>query len=131
LLLLGWACQEHKHIIVLHSGLFQCFRIWLEDGVVEVELLLLLREVGLGVDEGFEIEDGKAGWQVKVEELLVEGMVGCDDRYGNSGPRQNKHRWSVLLLRWHRTGLTVRRRAGETARRGRGLSAIVLTYWRC
>jgi hypothetical protein len=79
---------------------------------------LLLRKVGLGVDECFEIEDGKAGWQVKVEELLVEGMVGCDDRYGNSRPRQNKHRWSVLLLRWHRTGLTVRRRAGEAARRG-------------
>jgi hypothetical protein len=40
-------------------------------------------------------------------------MVGRDDRYGNSRPRQNKHKRSVRLLRWHRTGLTVRRRAGE------------------
>jgi hypothetical protein len=73
LLLLGWACQEHEHIIVLHSGLFQCFRIWLEDGVVEVELLLLLREVGLGVDEGFEIEDGEAGLGAMID-MVTRGL---------------------------------------------------------
>lgn len=50
-------------------------------------MLLLLREVGLGVDEGLEIEDGETGWEVKVEELLVEGMIGSNDRYGNSRPR--------------------------------------------
>lgn len=74
---------------------------------------MVLREIGLGVDECLEVEDGKTGWEVKVKELLVEGMVGRDDRYGDSRPGQNKHRRSVRLLRWHRTGLTVRRRAGE------------------
>ena len=74
---------------------------------------MVLRDVGLGVDEGLEIEDGEARREVEVEELLIEGMVGRNDRYGDSRPRQNKHRRSVRLLRWHRTGLTVRRRAGE------------------
>ena len=75
-------------------------------------MLLVLGEVGFGVNESLEIEDGKTGWEVKVEELLVEGMVGRDDRYGDSRPGQNKRQWLVGLLQWHRTGLTVRRRAG-------------------
>jgi len=47
---------------------------------------LVLREVGLSVDECLEIEDGETGREVEVEELLIEGMVGRDDRYGDSRP---------------------------------------------
>ena len=79
---------------------------------------MLLRELGLGVDECLEVEDGKTRREVEVEKVLIEGMVGRDDRYGNSWPRQKENRWSVRLLRWHRTGLTVRRRAGEAGGRG-------------
>lgn len=74
---------------------------------------MVLREVSLGVNESLEVEDGEPGREVEVKELLIESMVGCDDRYGDSRPGQNKHKKSVRLLRWHRTGLTVRRRAGE------------------
>ena len=47
---------------------------------------MVLREVGLGVDECLEIKDGKPGREVEVEEFLVESMVGRDDRYGDSRP---------------------------------------------
>jgi len=59
---------------------------------------LVLGEVGFGVNESLEIEDGETGWEVKVKELLVEGMVGCDDRYGDSRPGQNKRRKSVSFV---------------------------------
>ena len=47
---------------------------------------MVLRDVGLGVDEGLEIEDGETRREVEVEELLIEGMVGRDDRYGDPRP---------------------------------------------
>jgi len=57
-------------------------------------LLALLGQAGLGVDEGFEVLDREAGREVESEELLVQGMVGRDDRYGYSRPvghtRQSK-----------------------------------------
>ena len=84
--LLLWLRQQYQHVIVLHARLFQCFRVWLEDGVVEVEGLLVLRKVGLCVDESLEVQDCEAGWEVEVEELLIEGMVGRDDRYGDPRP---------------------------------------------
>ena len=45
-----------------------------------------MRKVGLCVDEGLEVQDCEAGWEVEVEELLIEGMVGRDDRYGDPRP---------------------------------------------
>lgn len=72
--------------------------------VVEVELLGGLRKVGLGSDEAFEIAYGKAGWKIKSEKLLVEFMVGGDDRYGNSRPAQVTKRsvlqWSSVAQVW-------------------------------
>lgn len=60
---------------------------------------MVLREVGLGVDESLEVEDGKTGRQVKVEELLIESMVGRDDRYGDFWPGQNKRSGQFVCCR--------------------------------
>lgn len=60
---------------------------------------MVLREVGLGVDESLEIEDGETRRKVEVEELLVEGMVGRDDRYGDS-----RHIGGVERARWEWSG---------------------------
>lgn len=47
---------------------------------------MFLREVCLGVCESFQVGDGETGREVEVEELLIEGMVRRDDRYGDSRP---------------------------------------------
>lgn len=54
--------------------------------VIEEELLGCLGEIGLGVDEALEVGYREAGREVEGEEFLVEFMVGCDDRYGDSRP---------------------------------------------
>lgn len=87
--------------------------------VVEVELLGSLRKVGLGSHEAFQIGYGKTGWEVKSKELLVEFMVGRDDRYGDSRPAQESMR-SVL----QRSPVAQAWFDGETALADR-------PYWEC
>lgn len=72
--------------------------------IVEVELLGCLREVRLGVHETFQIGYGKTGREIESEKLLVEFMVGSDDRYGDSRPAQVTKRsvlqWSPVAQVW-------------------------------
>ena len=76
-------------------------------------MLLFLREFGLGVGEGFQVGDGEAGREVEVKELLVELVVGSDDRYGDSRPGRDKEVGVSMSVAVTQDGCE-----GETAGRG-------------
>lgn len=54
--------------------------------IVEVEMLLRLREVRLCGDEALEVADGKPGRQIEGEDVLFEGVAGSDDGDSDTRP---------------------------------------------
>lgn len=95
---LSWSCRiplrdvprlpdEHsQHLAVLHASVFECLRRVGQRKAIEEEVLVGGGEGGLGFDKGLEVLDGEAGGQVQRQQVLVGGLVGSVDGYGDARP---------------------------------------------
>lgn len=79
--------DEHgQHLAVLDTCLLQCLDLVAQWAAIQEEMLRVGGEASLGLDEALKVLDGEAQRQVQSQQLLVSGLVGRVDGYGDAWP---------------------------------------------
>jgi hypothetical protein len=79
--------DEHsQHLAILDTRVRQCLCLGAQRAAVEEEVLRVGGEGGVGFDERLEVLDGEVGRHVERQQVLVGGLVGRVDGYGDAWP---------------------------------------------